>query len=206
MDNRERDRELKKVKFLAALRGPAAGQPRLACRIAGWNKSSAYRERERDPQFAADWDAACKEGEPEKINVLEATAFERAVYGVAKPVYRAYHKWDEEDPDILAAAKKDPMAALALTKLSRNIIGFEHIPPSDRLLELLLKAENRGKYNPAKTEVTISDAATNSFAAEVKAVCEANGVEFDQEDFDRFLQQMAREYMAARGTTSEKVQ
>lgn len=56
---------------------------RLACRVAGIGRTTAYRRRDRSPAFAERWDDAVDDG----VDVLEAEAFLRASSGRDKPVY-----------------------------------------------------------------------------------------------------------------------
>lgn len=70
-----------KAVFLAAL----AEVPVVvhAAKAAGVNRSTAWRAREEDPEFAKAWDAAMEEG----IDRAEQEAFRRAVTGYEKPVW-----------------------------------------------------------------------------------------------------------------------
>ncbi len=68
--------------FLAALsRSPDVT---LAARRAGIDRATAYRARQRNTQFAAQWDAALLES----MDLAEGEAYRRAVRGVRKPVYQ----------------------------------------------------------------------------------------------------------------------
>lgn len=67
--------------FLAALREvPVVSR---ACDAVGIERSTAYRAREADEQFAKDWDDAMEVG----IDRAEAEAFRRAVEGTEKGVW-----------------------------------------------------------------------------------------------------------------------
>lgn len=70
-----------KALFLAAL----AEVPVIAhaCKAAGVNRTTAWRAREADPEFAQAWDEAMEEG----IDRAEQEAFRRAVVGYEKPVW-----------------------------------------------------------------------------------------------------------------------
>jgi hypothetical protein len=67
--------------FLASLQQNA--NVRAACEGAGINRTTAYRERWRDLDFAAAWDDAVEEG----CDRLEEALFKRAVDGVKKTVF-----------------------------------------------------------------------------------------------------------------------
>ncbi len=70
-----------KPTFLAALRElPVVAH---ACKAVGIERSTAYRAREADPEFAQAWDDAMEEG----IDRAEQEAFRRAVAGYEKPVW-----------------------------------------------------------------------------------------------------------------------
>ena len=56
---------------------------RLACEGAGINRTTAYRERWRDPEFAEAWDTAIEEG----CDRLEEALFKRAVDGVERTIF-----------------------------------------------------------------------------------------------------------------------
>jgi hypothetical protein len=55
-----------------------------ACRLVGVSNRTAYNHRNRDPQFARDWELArAKSWLP-----VELAAYERAIIGIEEPVYR----------------------------------------------------------------------------------------------------------------------
>lgn len=67
--------------FLAALREvPVVAR---ACEACGIERSTAYRRRDSDPEFAAAWDDAMEQG----IDKAEQEAFRRAVEGTDKGVW-----------------------------------------------------------------------------------------------------------------------
>lgn len=67
--------------FLASLREvPVVAR---ACEAVGIERSTAYRRREDDPEFAAAWDDAMETG----IDRAEQEAFRRAVQGTDKGVW-----------------------------------------------------------------------------------------------------------------------
>lgn len=68
--------------FLAAL--GTTGCIRDACRAVGMSKTSAYRLRERSAEFAGEWDCALAMA----ATVLEQVAFQRAVVGVKREIWR----------------------------------------------------------------------------------------------------------------------
>jgi hypothetical protein len=72
----------RKQLFLVALR--RGDSVLAACAIVGISNRTAYRHRERDPDFARDWDLACRISK----TPLELAAFERGVTGIEEPVYR----------------------------------------------------------------------------------------------------------------------
>lgn len=67
--------------FLEALR--ELPNVRDACLAAGIARSTAYLEREQDPNFAAAWDEAVEDG----CDLLEKALFTRAVRGVTKTIF-----------------------------------------------------------------------------------------------------------------------
>jgi hypothetical protein len=68
--------------FLSALED--SGRVDLACKAAGIARQTAYRHRQEDPEFAAQWDAS----KAVAIELLEDEAFRRAYEGTEKPVYQ----------------------------------------------------------------------------------------------------------------------
>lgn len=84
MPNRVRFDGWTPVRQRAFLRALAeTGKIERACRLAGISANAARKMRERYPSFAAAWDRALAKAEP----TLEQIAVERAVNGVAEPVY-----------------------------------------------------------------------------------------------------------------------
>jgi hypothetical protein len=67
--------------FLRALR--RTGVVRSACRAARVGRSTAYRHRESDPDFADRWDDAIETA----VDGMESEARRRAVDGTEKPVF-----------------------------------------------------------------------------------------------------------------------
>lgn len=72
----------RKELFLAALR--KAPHITAAAKAAGWNRSWAYRLRERDSEFAAAWDDALEEA----LDLCEEELHRRAFKGTLKPVFQ----------------------------------------------------------------------------------------------------------------------
>jgi transglutaminase-like putative cysteine protease len=72
----------KKELFLKGLR--ADGRIICACEALGIPRTSVYEWREKDPAFAAEWDAAVEA----MTENLEQEAYRRAYEGVSKPVYQ----------------------------------------------------------------------------------------------------------------------
>ena len=56
----------------------------LACEVAHIDRSTAYKERSRNPVFRDEWDGAMDDA----IDALEAEAWRRAKDGVEKPVFQ----------------------------------------------------------------------------------------------------------------------
>ena len=71
-----------KAQFLDALERNGGGVS-AACRQSGANRNQVYQWRKADKEFADAWDEAIAA----KDEVLETTAYERAVYGVKKPIH-----------------------------------------------------------------------------------------------------------------------
>lgn len=78
---RTRNRNWKKV-FLDALEDTASVT--VACRRAEVSRKTAYQTRQRDAEFAAQWEEALHLG----VYTLEDEAIRRARDGVTKPVYQ----------------------------------------------------------------------------------------------------------------------
>lgn len=100
--------------FINALRN--SGNVRASCLAAGIERSTAYRAREKSPEFAAMWDSALEEA----VDTLEAAAWTRARDGVQRiePIMYQGQKVAE--------------------KVAREY--------SDSLMTLLLKAHRPEKY------------------------------------------------------------
>jgi hypothetical protein len=72
----------KKAAFLDGLR--TDGRIICTCEALGIPRTSVYEWREKDPAFAAEWDAAIES----MTENLEKEAYRRAYEGVSKPVYQ----------------------------------------------------------------------------------------------------------------------
>jgi hypothetical protein len=75
-----------KATFLAAL--ATSGVVLTACKKARIGRTTAYKIRDEDEEFAAAWDAALDDAADE----MEEEAHRRAVKGVLKPVYQGGKK------------------------------------------------------------------------------------------------------------------
>ncbi len=71
----------KEADFLAILSNGSSVQ--AAVQAIGCSRSNAYKRRQNDPEFAAQWDAAIEAGS----DLLEDEAKRRAHEGVLEPVY-----------------------------------------------------------------------------------------------------------------------
>lgn len=69
-------------KFIAALENRGIVQD--AAKAARINRTTAYSERNKNPEFAERWQAALEKA----ADTMEGEAFRRAVKGVRKPVYQ----------------------------------------------------------------------------------------------------------------------
>jgi hypothetical protein len=163
------------------------GLPAAAARAAGCiNASNYHKKRAKDPEFAAQWQAALDEF----AERIEGEAFRRAVQGVCRPVV---YKGDltylyETDPhgrtifDLVDVGEKDPKTGEpVLSKMprpQRNPDGTPRILAlteySDSLLLALLKAKCVGY----KDKVEISNAPGEAFRTEETPIQVARQVAF----------------------------
>jgi hypothetical protein len=159
-----------KPAFLSALRDyPVI---RHACDAVGVNRSTAWRARQADPEFATAWDDALEEG----IDRAEQEAFRRAVVGYEEPVvhqgrlqyvYERYVDGDGEEryrPLLDANAQPIPLTVR------------KH---SDALLALVLKGRRKAVY-AERRELTGADGA----ALPASQVIIATGVPTDDDHSD----------------------
>lgn len=157
--------------FLAALREYPVIQH--ACDAADIERSTAYKARERDEQFAKDWEDAMEAG----IDRAEREAFRRGVVGFEEPlVHQGRITWltehydrttGEAVPDDVAQENKlKAQSKDAKVRETARDIGWRYkldaagqrVPVtvrkhSDALLGLVLKGR-RGQYNTNRTELT----------------------------------------------------
>lgn len=75
-----------KATFLKAL--AVSGVVLTACKKAKIGRTTAYKYRDEDSEFAAAWDAALDDA----ADVMEEEAYRRAVVGTLKPVYQGGQK------------------------------------------------------------------------------------------------------------------
>jgi hypothetical protein len=136
-----------KPAFLAALRElPVIAH---ACKAVGIERSTAYRARETDEDFANAWDDAMEEG----IDRAEQEAFRRAVVGFEEPVidkgrlaYR-YERYEDEDGAEHYRLQLDANGQPIPLTVRKH---------SDALLALYLKGRRKKVY-AERTEVTGAD-------------------------------------------------
>ena len=159
-----------KPAFLAALRDyPVI---RHACDAVGVDRSTAWRARQADPEFASAWDDALEEG----IDRAEQEAFRRGVVGFEEPVVHqgrlsyVYERYvDAEGNDAFRPVLDAQGQPIPLTVKKH----------SDALLALLLKGRRKGVYAERK-ELTGADGA----ALPAAQVIIATGVPTDDDHSD----------------------
>jgi hypothetical protein len=118
--------------FLSALR--EVGVVRDACEAAGVSRTTAYRQRNEDPEFAREWDESIQDA----ADLLEREAVRRARVGVKKPViYQGKLCGVWVDGDGNAVAEGTPGA---------RMIPLSVTEYSDTLLMFLLKGIRPEKY------------------------------------------------------------
>lgn len=135
--------------FLAALRHiPVVAH---ACATVGIERSTAYRARAADDDFASAWDEAMEDG----IDKAEQEAFRRAVTGFEEPVldkgrlaYRYERYVDEEGAEHFRPVLDDHGQPVPLTVRKH----------SDTLMSLILKGRRKKVYAD-RTELTGADGA-----------------------------------------------
>lgn len=141
--------------FLAALRQRPVVQ--FACDAVGIERSTAYRRRDADKDFAKAWDDALEAG----IDAAEAEAFRRGLHGYEEPVidkgrlaYR-YERYEEqvEMDDGSTVTRERFRPVLDANGQPVPLTVRKH---SDALLALVLKAR-RAAYRVERTEVTSPD-------------------------------------------------
>lgn len=136
-----------KPAFLEALRNVPV--IRHACEAVGVNRTTAWRAREADEEFAKDWDDAMEEG----VDRAEQEAFRRAVVGFEEPVvdkgrlaYRYERYVDPDGNEQYRPVLDDNGQPVPLTVRKH----------SDALLALYLKGRRKKVYAD-RTELTGAD-------------------------------------------------
>jgi hypothetical protein len=138
---------------------------RAACVAANCDRTNAYRQRKRDPEFAAAWDTAIEQS----VDLLEQVAHRRATTGEPRVETRIRLRRDE---------------AGNMVEEERTEVTAPHI--SDVLLIFLLKAHRPEKFRdrydvrhagpdggPVQVEAKEWDAAIERLGAEVHSIADA---------------------------------
>lgn len=154
--------------FLEALRHMPV--VRAGCEAAGINRSTAYRLRETDPEFAQAWDDAMEAG----IDRAENAALQRAVDGWEEPVIdkgRLAYRYER----VVAKAQHAETGEEVETETWRMVLDAHGQPipltvrkHSDALLSLVLKGRRKKVY-AERTELTGADGAPVEIDQTVKA-------------------------------------
>jgi hypothetical protein len=139
----------RKAAFIAKLSD--YGVVRYACEQSGVARGLAYTWRDDDPEFAADWAEAIETA----TDAMEQEAIRRGVLGYEKPIY-GKGKGDE----------------------GMVVVGVV-TEYSDRLLELMLKA-NRGQKFRERVDVQTSGTVTHIAARDVMTELDELEREFDE--------------------------
>lgn len=142
--------------FLAALREYPVVQH--ACNVAGIERCTAYRARQADESFAAEWEDAMEAG----IDRAEQEAFRRAVTGFEEPVVyqgqvspRMEPQFDEDGNPIIDPTTKT-QAWGPVRDANGRIVPLTVRKHSDALLALVLKGRRKKVY-AERTELTGAD-------------------------------------------------
>lgn len=145
-----------KVIFLEALRNMPV--IRHGCDAAGVNRTTAWRARETDEEFAKAWDDALADG----VDKAEQAAFLRAVDGFEEPiVYQGRIMWryevqrDEEGNPVIDELTGTPKYVPVLDATG-NPVPQTIRKHSDALLALILKGRRKEVY-AERTELTGAD-------------------------------------------------
>lgn len=101
---------------------------RMACELAGITRMGAYSARTSDPQFAADWDRVIEDA----VDELEKEAWRRAYAGVTR---------------------REPIMYQGEQVAEKIITEY-----SDKMMELLLKANRPAKYREQVKIITANEA------------------------------------------------
>lgn len=169
-------------RFLRVLAHPrVAGSVPTACGVVGITVRCYERYRSKDREFAEAATTIIREAPRDRQVMLEASAYQRALYGIAVPVYRKDWEWLDEDPDNKPQVSDGPLKALKKARQTKNIIGWKQVPPSDSMLQFLLKSLDRNKYDrPAQNiNVTAMDP-QKTILEEMRILCEKKGVPFSE--------------------------
>jgi hypothetical protein len=142
-----------KPPYLAALREiPVVAH---GCKAVGIERSTAYRAREADEDFAKAWDEAMEEG----VDRAEQEAFRRGIVGFEEPVidkgrvaYR-YERYEEEDVNGI----KQEKWRMCLDENGQPI-PLTVRKHSDAILALVLKGRRKKVYAD-RTELTGAEGA-----------------------------------------------
>lgn len=114
-----------------------------ACRAVGINRSTAWRAREADEQFAADWDDAIEEG----VDNAEQEAYRRAVTGFEEPVIHQGRLQHVFEPYALPDGSTGHRPVLDANGQPVPLTVRKH---SDTLLSLYLKGMRKEVYSERK--------------------------------------------------------
>jgi hypothetical protein len=148
--------------FLAALRDMPVVQH--ACDAVGIQRSTAYRARQANEEFAKAWDDAMEAG----VDRAEREAFRRGVVGFEEPVVH--------QGNLTPIYERDELGLVVMVERRRMVAGTEvvdHVPKqakdaegrpmwltvrkhSDAMLGLVLKARRKA-YSTERTELTSPD-------------------------------------------------
>ena len=154
-----------------------------ACRAVGVNRSTAWRAREADEQFAADWDDAIEEG----IDNAEQEAYRRAVTGFEEPVVHQGRLQHVFEPYALPDGSTGHRPVLDANGQPVPLTIRKH---SDSLLSLYLKGRRKQVYAD-RTELTgagggsvavVDDTAKAARIAQLMALAKQRKSEEDNSD------------------------
>lgn len=168
-----------KPPYLAALREmPVVAH---ACKAVGIERSTAYRAREADEDFAKAWDEAMEEG----VDRAEQEAFRRGVVGFEEPVidkgrlaYQYERYLDEEGVEHYRIRLDEHGQPIPLTVRKH----------SDTMLSLVLKGRRKKVYAD-RTELTgpeggdlkvVDETAKAARVAQLLAIAQARKADADQ--------------------------
>jgi len=112
----------------------------LAVRIAGVSRTQAFEQRNNDRSFARLWDEAMEHG----IDQVMAAAFQSAVYGERKPVYRQGMQigWSTNH--------SRPMQAMLLQALRPKVFGKKNEPNETEKPKVMTLEEFRKRCEEAE--------------------------------------------------------